>query len=91
MVIQTKYNDKNKFELLDFEKILGECKRCSILVLGFAYSLFNEINCLFRSTGLYAEMIMQNDLSEMHGRLMNYPFPSQKFLQQYLQVRCYLK
>ena len=79
-------NDKNKLELLDFEKILGECRKCNILVLGFPYSLFNEINCLFRSTGLYGEMIMQNDLSELHGRLMNVPFPSQKFLQQYLQV-----
>ena len=66
--IETQQLPCGKMELVDKMNIVEKCKNCNQLVLCFCFTKINEANSFFRSTGLYTELFMNQELSDMHGR-----------------------
>ena len=73
--IQTQMNEVEKMELVNSETIIKKCQGFNVLVLCFSYSCTHELNCILRSAGVYSELIMKNDFSDLHGGLINDRFP----------------
>ena len=84
--ISTKEVD-GKYELIDKAKIVEECRKCDILILCFCYTRINEVNSFFRSTGLYTELFMTKDLSDMHGKLIKFDLPQGKYVREFTEKK----
>ena len=66
--IQTQKLENGRLELVDKFKVAEKSKNCEQLVLCFCFTRVNESNSFFRSTGLYSDLYMNQDLS---NRLRN--------------------
>ena len=59
-----------------------------VLILGFCYTNISELNTTLRSKGLYADMIIRKDLSNISGvnkgKLIQFDPAQQKILDEYL-------
>ena len=80
------YTDNN--DLYDKENTLKKCGECDILIICIDFFTINEINTLFRSSGLYAELEMKRDLSEIHGKIVKFDHPQKNLVQGYVH-NCY--
>ena len=69
--IETQEMPCGKMELVNKMTIVEKCKDCNHLILCFCFTKVNEANSFFRSTGLYTELFMNQELSDMHGRYSN--------------------
>ena len=58
-----------KYELYHIDDIVKKVKESNVVILAFCNTTINEINSFFRSKGLYADLYMQKDLSNLHGKL----------------------
>ena len=76
------YTDNN--DLYDKENTLKKCGECDILIICIDFFTINEINTLFRSSGLYAELEMKRDLSEIHGKIVKFEHPQKNLVQDYV-------
>ena len=76
------YTDNN--DLYEKEKTLKKCEECDILLICIDFFTINEINTLFRSSGLYSELEMKRDLSEIHGKIVKFDHPQKNLVQEYV-------
>ena len=76
------YTDNN--DLYDKEKTLKKCGERDILIVCIDFFTINEINTLFRSSGLYAGLEMKRDLSEIHGKIVKFEHPQKNWVQDYV-------
>ena len=66
--ICTKKGADGKNVLMDKDLIVSKSRQCNKLILCYCYTTINEANTFLRSTGLYADLFMAQELSELHGR-----------------------
>ena len=85
--IQTRKLESGKMELVDKFTVAERSRNCNQLVLCFCYTKVNESNSFFRSTGLYTELYMNQDISNLQGRLIKFDLDQKKFLERYTQER----
>merc|ERR1711997_249249 len=76
--------DKNgKRVLANLPTIVEESRKCHKLILCFCYTAVNEVNSFLRASGLYADLYMANELSDIHGKLITFDLVQKKFIQEY--------
>jgi hypothetical protein len=79
-------NDDNIGNLQNSDTVFKKIGECNILVICIGFSRINEINTLFRSKGLYSELTMKKDLSDLHEKLIQFEHPQNDFIQEYANI-----
>ena len=83
LVIWSELDKNGKRVLADLTTIIEKSRKCHKLILCFCYTTVNMANSFLRASGLYADLYMANELSEIHGKLITFDLVQKKFIQEY--------